>query len=291
MATAILDRGERIVAERTTDRELLRAFLERDRRFAAYGICDLDDREFPRTRWGVARSGGEVVAAVCEYDGPSPQPLLLMGRPDGLAAILESAVRPWLAYAALLPEQVGAMQRRYQLQAGSAMVRMWVDRERFAPVEGIAVTRLGGVDAPDLNRLYRLGFGAWLPAGQVRDGVYYGIRVGGRLVAAAGTHVVSPGSRIAVVGNVLTDPMHRGRGYATAVTSAVTAELLAFCDDVVLNVRADNPPALAAYRHLGYGEHVRFEERLVRRLGTPWSELFAAVRRRLFESGKEPQPR
>jgi predicted GNAT family acetyltransferase len=44
----------------------------------------------------------------------------------------------------------------------------------------------------------------------------------------------------------------RGRGYATAVTGAVTAELLRFCDQVVLNVRADNPPALAAYRRLGY---------------------------------------
>ena len=28
-----------------------------------------------------------------------------------------------------------------------------------------------------------------------------------------------------------------------------------------INVRADNPPALAAYRRLGYVEHVRFEER------------------------------
>ena len=58
---------------------------------------------------------------------------------------------------------------------------------------------------------------------------------------------------------------YRGRGYATAVTGAVTAELLRFCDQVVLNVRADNPPALQAYRRLGYREHVRFEERLVHR--------------------------
>ena len=62
----------------------------------------------------------------------------------------------------------------------------------------------------------------------------------------------------------------RGRGYATAVTGAVTAELLRTCDQVVLNVRSDNPPALQAYRRLGYQEHVRFEERLVHRLGSPW---------------------
>ena len=93
-------------------------------------------------------------------------------------------------------------------------------------------------------------------------------------------------ARLAVVGNVLTHADHRGRGYATAVTGAVTAELLTTCDQVVLNVRADNPPALQAYRRLGYAEHARFEERLVHRLGSPWPD-FAAPFRRLFSSRKE----
>ena len=97
MAAITLERWERgLVAERTTDRAVLRAFLERDRLFSAYAICDLDDREFPRTRWGVARSGDEVIAVVAEYEGPTPQPLFLLGRPDGLTAILGSVVRPWL---------------------------------------------------------------------------------------------------------------------------------------------------------------------------------------------------
>ena len=53
-------------------------------------------------------------------------------------------------------------------------------------------------------------------------------------------------ARLAVVGNVLTHMDYRGRGFATAVTGAVTAELLRTCDQVVLNVRADNPPAINA---------------------------------------------
>jgi predicted GNAT family acetyltransferase len=113
--------------------------------------------------------------------------------------------------------------------------------------------------------------------------------VGGQLVAAAGTHVISRTARLAVVGNVLTHVDFRGRGFATAVTGAVTAELLKSCDHVVLNVRADNPPALNAYRRLGYAEHLRFEERLVHRLGSPWPALTAPFRR-LF-SRKEIQSR
>ena len=131
----------------------------------------------------------------------------------------------------------------------------------------------------DLNRLYQLGFASWLPSATIADGVYYGMRVNGQLVAAAGTHVISAGARLAVVGNVLTHTDFRGRGFATAVTGAVTAELLRTCDQVVLNVRADNPPALNAYRRLGFSEHIRFEERLVHRLGSPWPALASSLRR------------
>ena len=166
------------------------------------------------------------------------------------------------------------------------MVRMWVDAAHVRTVEDPGVERLLPSDAPELNRLYRLGFGSWLPAEAIAEGVYYGIRVHGRLVAAAGTHVIGGSARIAVVGNVLTQPEFRGRGYAEATTGAVTTHLLRFCDHVVLNVRADNPPALNAYRRLGYAEHTRFEERLARRSGSLWTDLVTALRRRLGP-GKE----
>src|SRR5207244_1110433 len=158
MAEAAITRrreGGAVVARPITDRPLLREFLEGDRLFAAYAICDLEDREFGKTRWGAAWAGDSLIAVVLEYAGFSPQPLFVMG-----------------------------------------------------------------------------------------EGVYYGFRVGGRLVSAAGTHVISPSARLAVVGNVLTHASHRGRGFATATTGAVTAELLRFCDQVVLNVRSDNPAAL-----------------------------------------------
>ncbi len=74
------------------------------------------------------------------------------------------------------------------------------------------------------------------------------------------------------------------------MTGAVTADLLRTCDQIVLNVRSDNPPALQAYRRLGYAEHVRFEERLVHRIGTPWPGLPGPLRRFLI-SPKENPPR
>jgi RimJ/RimL family protein N-acetyltransferase len=267
-----------LTVQTTQDRTLLRDFLEGNRLFSAYALCDLEDREFSRTRWGAAFDGDEMVAVALEYSGMTPQPMFVMGRDDAIEAILRDVIRPRAAYVAALTENLPAVQTQYRVDPGPPMVRMYVDRARFRPFPA-DTRRLLPIEIGELNRLYQLGFASWLPSSAIAEGVYYGIRVGGRLVAAAGTHVISPRARLAVVGNVLTHIDYRGRGYATAVTGAVTAELLRTCDQVALNVRSDNPPALQAYRRLGYVEHVRFEERLIHRLGSPWPDLTAPLRR------------
>jgi ribosomal protein S18 acetylase RimI-like enzyme len=284
MAT-VASSSEWLVARSTTDRDVLRAFLEEDRLFAAYALCDLDDREFRRTRWGVASDQAGTAAVAVEYAGLTPQPMFVMGTNAGIAAVLRDVIRPRAAYVACRTEAVEAVETSYRVDPGPPMIRMWVDRSTFQPYPA-DVRRLLPVEINDLNRLYQLGFASWLPSSAITEGVYYGIRVGGRLVAAAGTHVISPEARLAVVGNVLTSAESRGRGYAKAVTGAVTAELLRFCDQVVLNVRADNPPAIQAYRRLGYREHVRFEERLAHRTGSPLGSIAAPIRR-LFAQRSE----
>jgi RimJ/RimL family protein N-acetyltransferase len=157
----------------------------------------------------------------------------------------------------------------YDLEAPVAMLRMVVDRLTFRPFAGPA-ERLTALDIDDLNRLYQLGFRAGFPASVVEDGIYYGVRVRGRLVSAAGTHAINEREGIAVVGNVLTHTDYRGHDYAKMVTSAVTADLLASVTDVALNVHASNAPAVAAYARLGYRIHCRLTERLIRRRQGGW---------------------
>ncbi len=285
MTAGVAARAVALVVEEMADRALLRAFLETDRLYSAYALCDLDEREFSRTRWGVARSEGQPVAVVLQYAGYSPQPVFVMGDPTGVESILGSVIKPRTAYVASKPELLPAVSAHYRVDPGPQMVRMWVDSAHFRPFPA-EVERLLPVEIGELNRLYQLGFSSWLPASAIVDGLYYGIRVGGRLVAAAGTHVISPTARLAVVGNVMTHAEYRGRGYATSVTGAVTAELLRFCDQVVLNVRADNPPALAAYRRLGYQVHTTYEERLIHRSEPLW-QGWTGPFRRFFSSRKE----
>ena len=269
-------RGLEAVA--TRDRGLLRAFLERDRIFAGYALCALEERAFERARWGIATRDGEPIALAMEQGGPAPQPLFLTGEADAAELLLREVVRPWSAYVSAPQELLPAIRALYRDEPGPPMVRMAVDRERFRPYLG-PVQRLTPAHIGELNRMYDLGFTSWLPGEVLAEGVYYGLRLAGRLVAAAGTHAISRTARMGIVGNVLTVPAYQGRGYAKATTSAVTAELLRDCDDVVLNVRSDNPPALAAYRALGFREHTRFEERLAHRRAGTWDVIIGPLRR------------
>ncbi|HAL61254.1 MAG TPA: hypothetical protein DCP08_02480, partial [Chloroflexi bacterium] len=116
------------------------------------------------------------------------------------------------------------------------------------------------------------GEGVFAPY-QLDSGVYYGVEVGGELVSAAGTHLVSPTYQIAAVGNIFTHPSHRGQGYATACTSAVVEELLSRSLEIVLNVAQSNEVALRLYKRLGFREYCPFIEALgVRRKGLERSE-------------------
>jgi GNAT superfamily N-acetyltransferase len=260
----------RIRARPVDDRGEIAAFLHRDRRYAAYALGDLDAANRGRVAWAMAYDDdGTPTALVMHHEGLVPQPLFLMGAPDGCRAILEQVLKPRDAYLQGTELHGAALRDLYDLDAPTLMLRMVVDRTTFMPFAGPA-ERLTSLDIDDLNRLYQLGFRAGFPASVLDEGVYYGLRVRGRLVSAAGTHAFNPREDIAVVGNVMTHHDYRGHDFAKMVTSAVTAELLDQVSDIALNVHADNDPAVAAYTRLGYRTHCQLIERLVRRRAGGW---------------------
>ena len=279
----------RLRARAVSDRGEIAAFLRRDRIYAAYALGDLDGPNRSRVAWAMAHDdGGAPTALAMHHEGLVPQPLFLMGAPDGCRAILESVIKPRDAYLQATELHEAALRDLYELDAPVVMLRMAVDRETFTPFAGPA-ERLTALDVDDLNRLYQLGYRAGFPASVVEDGVYYGVRVRGRLVSAAGTHAINPREEIAVVGNVMTHVDFRGHDFAKMVTSAVTAELLDRAGDVALNVHADNDSAVAAYARLGYRTHCQLIERLARRRAGGWG-LMRPIREAMrFPWQREPK--
>lgn len=268
----------RYAIERLTDPSIIRAWLEPEQAYAAYALGQLEPRLFARAQWW-ACIGSSGRALVCISRGGLGNSILTVGQAEALNVLLGLHPGPHYAFATFRPEHL-AIARRYYLFARQApMVRMVVTRDTFRPVEGEA-RRLEGRDVLRVNRLYSTEDGpTFYRAKLLKENVYFGVFSEDRLVAIAGTHVVSPTEGIAIVGNVFTHPKYRNRGLAKVVSSAVTEDLLSMCPEVLLTVESTNEPALHVYQRLGYREVCTlYESPVVRR--EPRSAL-ALLRRAL----------
>jgi len=147
------------------------------------------------------------------------------------------------------PAQRPLWASRGQATEGHSEAHMVVRAEslvRRAPHPAVRPAAFAEVDA-----FYRANdAGAWNPA-QFETGPYVVAEADGAIVAAAGSHFAYPG--LAQVGNVLTTPGQRGRGWAKACTAAVCEALVAQGHETLsLFVATENAAAMRVYAGLGF---------------------------------------
>ncbi|MEX0684275.1 MAG: GNAT family N-acetyltransferase [Dehalococcoidia bacterium] len=242
-----------------SDQQAIREMLEPKRAYAAYALAQLDPRHFPHNKWFVAE-GPSGKALLVHSRSALGNALFALGDPTALDVALSLHPGPRFAFGSLMTEHKPVARKYFLMTRPQTMLRMSITGNTFRPVD-ITTRRMTGLDVSAVNRLYSMegGPAAYRPE-HLDDAVYFGIFDGRQLISIAGTHVVSRAERIAVVGNVFTHPRHRGHGLASATTSAVTRELLSYCDLVALTVEAANSPAIAVYKRLGYETQCELHE-------------------------------
>lgn len=250
------------------------AVLVHDRVWNSFAIADLLPPFRAHAQIAIARHTGDVRAAACLV---LRQPELTVVAPDGddegVGLLLERLDLPAAALIQAQHRHITAIVRHYRPCAPwQEMERMVVTPASFhmpappsAPVPYFK--RLTLADLPALAALYSLYPTAHFRPDLLEHGVFYGFHVGERLVAAGGTHVVAGAYGLAVLGNIFTDPAARGRGYASVVTATLVSELfMRGISDVVLNVVADNSPAIRVYQRLGFTTAHRYLSGLAERI-------------------------
>jgi ribosomal protein S18 acetylase RimI-like enzyme len=241
----------------------IRALLETDRPWAVYALGDLAPALFARCAWW--RGTGPAPALALLYQGFTPHVIFLLGAAEQYPALLEEiGTRPAL-YLHVRPEALPALRERYDIPAERRMWRMVIDPRRFRPSPTDEAVRLGPGNVAALQELYHDGDATgeapdFFAPDMLTEGVYFGIREGTALTAAAGTHLVAPAEGVGAVGNVYTRRDCRGQGLGACATAAVTAELLRQgLRTVALNVAQQNA-ALRVYERLGFARYCEFVE-------------------------------
>ena len=141
--------------------------------------------------------------------------------------------------------------RRFHVEEFYDMI---CDRESFkpSPLERLAV-RLREEHAP-LYKDLELERGIEISIDEareiLREYTHYGVIADGVLASIVARYVSLP--EIHIIGGVFTRKEYRGRGYAKAVTSALTREAVSSGAFAGLHVETDNEPAIRVYRGLGY---------------------------------------
>jgi ribosomal protein S18 acetylase RimI-like enzyme len=244
-----------------SDKDRIHTFLSTDRLYAAYAIGDLEPGLFDQCDWAGAERDGRLEALGLQFRGLSPAALFLMGDPEGLRIILRDSLRPGRVYLTCREEHLPAAGAAYAWDGGPRSMWRMTLRTRDVPSGQTGCVRLTAIHADAVRELIEPEGISGFAAAQIGRGVFFGIFEDGRLAAAAGTHLVSPQYGVAGVGNVITRPDRRGRGYGRAVTAAVVAELVRIgIPTIVLNARHDNAAAIRLYESLGFERYCAFYE-------------------------------
>lgn len=238
------------------DRDVIAAVCRRNAFRHVYELGDLDDFFWPHTRF-VGWEGERGITQVgLLYSEPEPPVLLALAeRPEEEMASLVAALLPALPprlYAHVSPFLLDVLASRYTVESHGLHLKMGLtDDSRLgtAPAD-----LLGPGDLEEIARFYERAYpGTWFVPRLLETGRYVGLREHGALACVAGVHVHAPAWRVAALGNVATLPERRGSGLATRACGALCRLLLADgVDTIALNVRADNAPAVTAYRRLGF---------------------------------------
>ena len=259
-----------MAASEIRNREHVAEFLLKELEVNAYALGYLDEEYAESTHVVGELEAGSLTAIAMVYRGLTVPALFTAGRSDAIQGLLRKLGGD-------LPEHVMAHippGHRASVESVLAPVtklrrvaRMGLRADGFLDPgdTGIAVDVLSHMDTGAILQLYSMWPDNLFEPFQLESGLYLGVRDGNTLACIAGIHNLSETFDVAAIGNLVTHPAHRGKGFAKACTAALLRTVLQRVSRVTLDVQEDNAPAVRTYECFGFKPCAEFFEGEFRR--------------------------
>ncbi len=260
------------------DRETVRAILESNRAIHFYGLGDLNDFFWERSRWW--QRDGALIGEIGLSDDPDDRTIYGVN-----AGHVDAALSLWADLDHLFPdryfatgvfgfpEALAEKGRTTELDLGHHTKMLLTNRDSLAAAAPAdeRVRPLTAGDLPAIAALHQANpvASAFFAAHLIDIGPFFGVFEDASLVAMAGVHLCDDDISVAAVGGVLTDHAHRGQGHARTTTAAVTRALVdRGIRTIGLNVMTSNTAARSVYAALGFHDVHTYQEALIVRPGS-----------------------
>lgn len=253
----------------TTDKKRLHKFFQADPVLYSYHIGDLDDFYFDHCQWAVCYGAKPIITeTILIYHGLATPSVIAFGQTEQFGLLLNEliSILPGKFYCHFQQPYSEIFKQQYKETPLGTHMKMRLDHPDKLSIyskSDRAITRLDSLHETALRDLYAKAYpGNYFDPFMLASGKYLGWFEDDQLAAVAGVHVHSDEYKIAVLGNITTDPEFRGRGLATRLTGALCHELVAENKLVCLNVKTDNTFAIKCYENLGFVKVHEYEEAL-----------------------------
>jgi len=253
------------------DRSQLSEYFRQNIQLHLYSLGDLDDFYWSKSTCYGIQNDHSVDKVVMLYRGKELPVLLALSDQGTLDKEYIQQLIPLLPndfYAHLSPGVEEGFLNQFSITDFGSHYKMELqDRSQIMSVNTEYTCLLTEQDREEIQALYQESYpGNSFDPRMLLTGKYYGYRKNGHLISIGGIHVYSPVYRVAALGNITTHPEFRNQGMGRAVTAKLCLSLLENVDNIGLNVKQGNLPAINLYNSLGFTISAEYGEFSIKKL-------------------------